>query len=205
MPIVSSSSLSFDDDHDDDDDFDAEGGPDGVSYDFGKFAWDPVAEPRKQSPPPRPALSPPPPPPSPLTPPGPDFSSSNSSDERESRRLPSLRDDLRVLCEAALAGLDAAARAVLRAFELLLSLVGRRPRGGGGLLEAAAAGGSEGGCGSFGAKRTKGPDLVAVLPRPGEVAKLTVAVVAASLVLLVVVVLCDEVGRRLITETLAKK
>ena len=92
-----------------------------------------------------------------------------------------MMDDLRearLVTAAAASGLVAAARAVSRAADLLLSFV---------------------------VVRRRGPALgySSVPPRPAEVARLMAAVVAGSLALLAVVLLCDEVGRRLVTETLS--
>jgi len=192
----------YDDDLDDDD-FDA----DLDNPDFGKFAWDPVAEPRSPPPPPPPPFTtetpfapplgrssssgappfpPRPPPPFPSGPPPPSL-----AEELGEVRL--------LLAAAASAGLASAARAVSRALELLLSFVGwRRPTAG--RAEVAPSKGNGKGAGAGGAALLAA--AAAELPRPGEVARLTVAVVAASLALLCVVQVCDAVGRRLITETL---
>ena len=196
MPIAAASAGS--DDDDDDDDFDDD--LDVADADFGKFAWDPVAE---RTSPPQPPPPPPPPPkytsrPSPRG--GPASSTSRSSSTKGLQPPPptdDLRREVRLLAAAAAAGLAAAARAVSRALDLLRSFVRRRP--------PARPAGSGRAVALAGAAETWGLDAVAVPPRPAEVARLMAAVVAGSLALLAVVLLCDEVGRRLITETLVTK
>lgn len=184
---------SFDDDDDDQDAATTADAPD-----FGKFAWDPVAEPRDPPSPPPPFTTASPHPPFGGSPASfPSTSDGNNGGENKTPPSSSLADDLkevRLLAAAAAAGLASAARAVSRAFKLLLSFFpGVRPQE----TESSLSGGKVG----------SGLGAVAVLPQPREVLRLTVAVVAASLALLAVVLLCDEVGRRLITETLvaAKK
>lgn len=194
MPIAAA--AGSEDDDDEDDDFYADLDLDNA--DFGKFAWDPVAEPR--SPPQTPPNYTPRPPP--RGGPAASTSSRGSSSRYEGLQPPplppaenDLRAEARLLAAAAAAGLAAAARAVSRAVDLLLSFVrGPRPPGKGGRAALAAAQASSWGLETAAA--------VAVPPRPAGVARLMAAVVAGSLALLAAVLLCDEVGRRLVMETL---
>lgn len=93
------------------------------------------------------------------------------------------------LASAALAGLSSALRAVSSALRLLLPFLlkfGKRRR----------------------SKRKNGNDeLRIIVPRPRDVARLTLAVVVAAAVLLGAVLFFDAVGERLVTATLgiAKK
>lgn len=96
------------------------------------------------------------------------------------------------LTSAALAGLYSATRAVSAALRLLLPF-----------LPSSSSSRKKGNKSKKGSYKNSSEGLRIIVPRPRDVARLTLAVVAAAAVLLAAVLFFDAVGERLVTATLS--